>query len=164
MNVIDIIILICFIPALIQGIRKGFVTQAVAIIALLLGAWMSYKFAVPVGNWIRNFTDVSGTTLQVIAFVVIFIIVFCVLILLGKAITKIIRIALLGWVDRLLGVAFSFIKAFLVVGLLLLLFDALNSKFELVKPETISGSLFYEPIKTISNVVFPYIKQMIFEN
>jgi membrane protein required for colicin V production len=164
MNVIDIIILICFIPALVYGIKRGFIRQAVSILAVLLGAWMSFKFSSLVASWLKPYMDASGTVLQVIAFIIIFIVVIILLELLGKALTGLIKLVLLGWADKLLGVVFAFVKVFLVVGLAVLLFDTLNSKFELVKPETIEGSIFYGPIKNAADVVFPYIKQMIFNN
>lgn len=162
MNVIDVILLICFVPALILGVKKGFITQAVALIALILGAWLSYKFAVPVAQWMQGVTNAPGTILQVVAFIIIFIAVFFGLEFLGRLLTKTVRIVMLGWADRLLGIVFAFAKVFLVIGLLILLFDAINTKFELVKPETINGSLFYNPLKQVANVVFPYLKELIF--
>jgi hypothetical protein len=49
-NVIDIIILICCVPALVQGFRKGFISQAVSLVSLVLGAWLAFKFSEPVGE------------------------------------------------------------------------------------------------------------------
>lgn len=164
MNVIDIIILVCFVPALFYGIRKGFIWQAVSIIAVLLGAWMSFKFSSLVAGWLRPYMDASGTVLQVIAFVIIFIVVVLLLELLGKVLSGVVKLVLLGWADKLLGVVFAFVKVFLMVGLAVQLFDAINSKFDLVKPETLSASAFYGPMKSVSDAVFPYIKQMIFNN
>lgn len=164
MNVVDIIILVCFIPALFYGIRKGFIWQAVSIIAVLLGAWMSFKFSSLAASWIKPYMDASGTVLQVIAFIVIFIVAVLLLELLGKALSGLVKLVLLGWADKLLGVVFAFVKVFLVVGLVILLFDAINSKFDLVKQDTISESALYGPMKSVSSAVFPYIKQMILNN
>lgn len=35
MNILDFIILLCFIPAVINGLKKGFIAQVMAIIALV---------------------------------------------------------------------------------------------------------------------------------
>ena len=59
MNILDIIILICLIPAIIQGIRKGFISQAISIASIILGIWLSSQFANVVGEWIAQYISVS---------------------------------------------------------------------------------------------------------
>lgn len=39
MNILDIILLLCLIPALFSGLKKGFIAQVIAIIALVLGSF-----------------------------------------------------------------------------------------------------------------------------
>ena len=138
MNIIDIILLVCFVPALIQGITKGFIPQAVALLSIILGAW-----------------------LRAAAFAVILVAVSLVLNLLGKGLEKVLKVAMLGWADKLLGAVLSFLKAFLVVGLLVIVFDALNSKFSLVPQQTIDESVLYGPLKDAVDLVFPYLKEIV---
>ena len=45
MSIIDIILLICFVPAIINGARKGFISQVISIVSLVLGIWLSARFA-----------------------------------------------------------------------------------------------------------------------
>jgi Uncharacterized membrane protein, required for colicin V production len=162
MNVVDIIILICCIPALAQGIRKGFISQATALVSLVLGAWLSFKFAVPVGNWLKEYIEVSGAVLQVISFALILCVVIIVLNLLGKALEGIIKIVLLGWLNRLLGAAFALLKVILLLGLVMILLEALNSTLPIIPAETINESILYSPVKDIADAVFPYLKELIF--
>ncbi len=45
MNILDIIILTCFVAAIVQGLRKGFVAQVIAIISIIVGVWLSFRFS-----------------------------------------------------------------------------------------------------------------------
>ena len=84
MNIIDAIILICLIPALVQGLRKGFISQAISIISLIVGIWASAHFAGVVTEWISQYITASEQVLNIIAFAVILIIAFVVLGLTGR--------------------------------------------------------------------------------
>lgn len=163
MNILDFIILLCFIPAVISGLKKGFIAQVVAIIALILGAWLSYRFSSAVSTWIGQWIEGSQRLLQIIAFIIIFIVVVFALHLLGKAIEASIKIIMLGWLNKLLGVAFSMLKCMLIIGLLIMAFNAINETFSLVQESKLAESLLYTPIKNMTYSVFPYIKDMLFQ-
>ena len=83
MSTPDIIILICFLPAIISGIMKGFIEQAVALVSLILGAWLAFKFSTVVSGWLQPYFEVSETVLNVISFVVMMVAVVLVLFVLG---------------------------------------------------------------------------------
>lgn len=163
MNILDFIILLCFIPAVISGLKKGFIAQVVAIIALILGAWLSYRFSSAASTWIGQWIEGSQQLLQIIAFIIIFIVVVFALHLLGKAIEASIKIIMLGWLNKLLGVAFSMLKCMLIIGLLIMAFNAINETFSLVQESKLAESLLYTPIKNMTYSVFPYIKDMLFQ-
>ena len=162
MNVIDIIILVCCIPALFHGFSKGFVSQAISLIALVVGVWLSFKFSVPFGDWLKSFADLPGTVLHIIAFALILTIVMLVLTLIGKAIEKVVKLALLGWLNKLLGIVFALLKAVLIIGLVIIIFDAIYNLIPFVSSDTLNESVLYNPIKSIANTVFPFLKELIF--
>lgn len=161
-NVIDIIILICCIPALVQGFRKGFISQAVSLVSLVLGAWLAFKFSEPVGEWIKTMADVNGVILQVLSFTLIFLVVYLVLLLLGKLIQSLVKVVMLGWLDKLLGVFFALLKMLLIIGLIIICIDAINSTLPIIPTKTLDESVLYHPIKSVADVVFPYLKELIF--
>ena len=161
MNILDIIILICLVPAIIQGVRKGFISQAISIISLIAGVWASAKFANLVGEWLSQYITASEQVLKVVSFAIILIVVFIILGLIGKVLDKIIRLVMLGWLNKLLGVVFSLAKCLLILGLITLAFNSLNTSFNLVKPEVLSESILYPVIKEITDTVFPYIKSLL---
>ena len=161
MSTPDIIILLCFLPALIRGVMKGFIEQAVALVSLVLGAWLAFKFSTVVGEWLQPFFKVSETVMHVISFAVIMIAVVLVLFVIGKLLTGISKIVMLGWLDRLLGLVFALLIAGLLVGIGIILFDTLNAKFELVDNAVLDEAVLYSPLRAIAYTVFPYLKELL---
>ena len=161
MSTPDIIILICFLPAVISGIMKGFIQQVVALVSLLLGAWLAFKFSNVVGEWLQPYFKVSETVMHVISFAVIMVAVVLVLFVIGKVLTGVTRLVMLGWLDRLLGLVFALLIAGLLIGIGIVLFDTLNAKFELVDNAILDESVLYSPIKDIAYTVFPYLKELL---
>ena len=162
MNIIDIIILCCCIPAVIHGISKGFINQAFSLVALVLGVWLSFKFSASVGNWLASFADLPASILHLIAFCLVLLVVIAITKLVGKAVESLFKVVLLGWLDKLLGVVFSILKAFLIIGLVVILFDSVNSHIPFVPAKTLDESILYHPIKAIADVIFPFLKELIF--
>lgn len=160
MNILDIVLLVCLIPALIQGLRKGFIAQVVAIISLVLGGWLAYKFSAVVTEWLAQWLDITGQALNIISFILIFAVVVTLLFLLGKILEASVKIILLGWLNKLLGLVFALFKYALVIGLMVILFDSINDKFNLVSRSYLDSSFMYSGLKSISYSVFPYLKSL----
>ena len=49
----------------------------------------------------------------------------------------------------------------LMLGLLILGFEALNANFNLVDPKELENAVVYNALKNIANVVFPYLKSFV---
>ncbi len=160
MNILDIVLLVCLIPAVIQGLRKGFIAQVIAIISLVLGGWLAYHFSSSVTKWLSQWIEFSGHALDIISFILIFAIVVTLLYLLGKILEASIKIILLGWLNRLLGLVFALLKFTLVIGLLIILFDSVNGKFGIVPESYLDSSFMYNGFKAISYSIFPYLKSL----
>lgn len=161
MNILDIILLVCFVPAIFQGIRKGFIAQAVSIISIILGIWASARFANVVSDWIAQYITASEQVLRLVAFALILVLVFLVLAALGKMLEGVIKLVMLGWLNKLLGVVFALLKTGLIVGLVIMAFSSLNDNFKLVQESVLNESIMYPPLKKLAFEVFPYLKDML---
>ena len=161
MNILDIILLICFIPALIQGIRKGFIAQAISIISIVAGIWASARFADVVSAWVAQYITASEQVMKVVAFALILVVVFIVLGLVGRLLEGLFNLVLLGWVNKLLGVVFALLKTALIVGLLIIVFTSINDNFHFVQESVLNESVLYPHLKKIAFEVFPYVKDML---
>ena len=161
MNTLDIIILICLIPALIQGLIKGFISQAIAIISLIAGVWASSRFAGVACEWLSQYISGSEQVLRMAAFALIFILVIVLLSLIGKILDKIIQIVMLGWLNKLLGGVFAILKWVLIMSLIVVAFNSINQTFNIVKPNVLAESQLYPVLTEIDNTVFPYLKSLL---
>ena len=103
----------------------------------------------------------SETVLNVISFAVIMVAVVLVLFVLSKILTGVTKLVMLGWLDRLLGLVFALLKAGLLIGIAIILFDTLNVKFEFVEEKVLDESVLYAPIRDIAYVIFPYLKELL---
>ena len=162
MNTLDIIILICFVPALVQGLRKGFIAQIIAIIAILLGVFLSFQFSSVVSTWIAQYLEVSEQILNLVSFALILLGVTAGLFALGKLLEGMLKIVMLGWLNRLLGILFSFLKCAIVLGLIIMVFNSLNSSFNFVEEDELAKSMLYPPLKDFAYTIFPYLKGLVF--
>ena len=160
MNILDIIILICLIPALIQGLRKGFISQAISIISIIAGVWASAKFANLVGAWLSEYLTASEQVLKVASFAIILIGVFLILGLIARILEKILKLVMLDWINKLIGAAFSLIKALLILGLIFMAVESLNTNLSLIDPKTFSDSVLYPIVDTTADTIFPYLKSI----
>lgn len=164
MNIVDIILLICFIPALVQGLRKGFISQVIAIISIIAGVWVSARFTASASTWLAQYIEGSEQVLKVISFALIFIAVIAILAILGRLLEGTVKLIMLGWLNRLLGMVLSLVKAGLIVGLVIMAFCSLNNTFSLVSEEVLNESVLFPPLKNMAYTVFPYLKELLFWN
>ena len=161
MNILDIILLVCFVPAIFQGIRKGFIAQAVSIVSIVVGIWASARFANVVSGWIAQYITASEQVLRLVAFAIILVLVFLALAALGKLLEGVFKLVMLGWLNKLLGVVFALLKTGLIVGLLIMAFSSLNDNFKFVQESVLNESVLYPPLKKLAFEVFPYLKDML---
>ena len=162
MTALDIILLLCFIPAIWTGASKGLVHQIAGLIALLLGIWAAYKFAPGVGQWLSGWMEVSGTVLKICAYALIFLAVAFVVRIVGWLLEKVLQFALLGWANRLFGVVMAIFCTAVLLGVLIMLFNSLNVHLGFVKEEVLAGSGVYQFLKNFAYTVFPFMKQLLF--
>lgn len=161
MTTVDIILLICFVPALWQGLSKGFIGQLFSIAAVVLGIWLAFHFSGITGGWLGGYIQADEKLLQVISFAAIVAIALIVLSLLGSLLTKVVKLVMLGWLNKLLGVVFALLKAALLLGLLITVFESANAHLALVSQEELDSSLVYNGIKNVFLQVFPYLKGLV---
>ena len=99
--------------------------------------------------------------MHVIAFTVIMIAAVLIFRLIGKGVEAVVKLVLLGWLNKLLGVVFAVLKTGLILGILIILFNTVNAQFGIVKEETLSSSVLYTPLKDAAYSVFPYFKELL---
>ena len=161
MNLLDIILLILLIPGTIRGITKGLLEQVVSLAGIVLAVYMAYHFSEPVCTWLGQYLTVSETVLHVIGFAVMLLGVLIIVMFFAKLLTKVADMASLGWINRVLGLVFSVVVSAVVLSILIILFDTVNTKFEIVKTPILTDSVLYGHLKDLGYWIFPYMKELL---
>jgi membrane protein required for colicin V production len=143
--IIDILVLILVIMAVFKGLREGLVMALFSFLAFIIGLTLAIKLSAVAAGYIGENVNVSQRWLPVIAFAVVFLIVVFLVRLGARAIEGVLRVAMLGWANRLAGAALYVLLYLFILSLLLFYAVQLN----VVKPET-----------TEASVTYPFIKQL----
>ena len=160
MSIVDIILLICFIPAVFQGLRKGFIAQVISIVSIIAGIWASAHFADIVSAWVAQYITASEQVLKLVSFALILVVAFLLLAAIGKILEGMFKLVSLGWLNKLLGLIFALLKTSLIVGLAIIAFTSVNDTFNFVQESLLNESMLYPPLKGLAFEVFPYLKDM----
>ena len=158
MGFLDIILGVVLAFALYKGIRNGLFVELASLVSLLLGIYVAVKFSSFMKEFLAGFVKWNPNTIQVIAFVLTFILVVIGVSLLGKFLTGIADFAFLGWLNSIGGGFFRVLKTILILGILFKVFEKINYHNFLAKKETLDNSLFYNPIQKTAGYMYPSIE------
>jgi membrane protein required for colicin V production len=140
---IDIILIILLITAVLKGLRNGFVVAVFSFLAIFIGLAAALKLSTWVAAWLRDSTSINASWLPFAAFALIMIAVVLLVRVGAMAIQSALRMAMMGWLNKLAGIVLY--AALFVTVYSVLLFYA--EKIHLLKPATIAASQSYEFIR-----------------
>jgi membrane protein required for colicin V production len=158
MGFLDIILGVLLAFALYKGIRNGLFVELASLVSLLAGIYFAIKFSSFIKEILAGFVKWNPNTIQVLAFVLTFILVVIGISLLGKFLTGIADFAFLGWLNKIGGGFFRVLKTILIIGIVFKVFEKINYHNFLAKKETLDKSIFYNPIQKTSGFMYPSIE------
>ena len=154
---IDLIILIPILYGLYKGFTKGLILSLATLLGLMLGVYGGVKFSHLTANFLFEQFQID---IPLVAFSVTFLVLVIGVYLLGKLLSKFIDVLSLGFLNKLAGAVFGVGKIVLILSVLLMLFENLNQKFNLIEERQISKSQLYVLLKDTSEIVFPYFEEL----
>jgi membrane protein required for colicin V production len=157
MNWIDATIVIILILSMVMGFINGFVKEVASLAALILGIWGAIKFSSFTAAKLYDYFDMSGQYVGLIAFIITFGIIVVVIHFIGIVADKIVNAVSLGFINRLLGIAFGLLKSVLIMSVFFVVLNVINDKRPFLPKDKIEGSVFFNPISDIAPVIFPII-------
>ena len=149
MATIDWVIIILLALGAVSGFMKGFFKQLAAVVGLIAGLLVARALFAGLGEQLAVAVGTSVTFGQIVPLV---------LSLLASALTKIVDVTGLGFINRLLGAVLGAIKYALVISLVIHFIDFADSKDNLIHSTTKGSSLLYYPIKDFSAFFYPVVK------
>ena len=160
---IDFAFAALIILACIKGFKKGLIVAIFSILAFIVGLAAALKLSTVVAAWLGKSITASAQWLPFISFALVFFVVVLLVRMGAKLIEKKFQITMLGWVNRLGGIAF-YIALYTIIFSIFLFYA---EKINLLQPSVIQASQTYNFIqpwgpKAINGlgVVIPFFKNM----
>jgi membrane protein required for colicin V production len=157
MNFIDAIIIIILVFAIIRGFTNGLVKEVASLAALILGIWGAIKFSDFTADKLYDYFDITGRYVGIISFMITFGIIVVVIHFIGVLLDKLLEAVTLGFVNRLLGMAFGLIKSVLILSVIFVVLNAIDASRSFLPKERIEKSMLFNPISDIAPAMFPII-------
>lgn len=158
MNYIDIIIGLLLLFAAIGGFRKGLVSELASLAALILGIWGAIEFSYITSDFLTKNFNLETEYLNVISFVVTFVVIVILVHIVGSSVNKLIEVAMMGVLNKLAGLVFGVFRSALVLSIILLVFDKIDKDVEIISQEAKTESRLYEPVRKLAPSIFPFIQ------
>ena len=120
MNWVDIIIAFILVVGLARGFANGFVRGLFGLAALVLGILIAAGNYEQVAEAVTSLIPVGEVLQSILAFLIIFAIVMLLVSIVGRLISKALKLASLGWLDRLAGGVLGLFISCLFIAVLLI--------------------------------------------
>lgn len=159
-NAIDLILLFFLIPGLIGGLIKGLMRQAAALVALVVGVWFALRFSTVLAALFKVWFETESSAIELIAFAVIFFLTLFFINIAGKILARLLKIVLLGWLDKLLGMVFGLLKYALIASVIIFLLTSLDSVYPFLPQEMLKNSTLFPMIRDFAPAIFSSFKNI----
>lgn len=143
MNYLDIVIGIILALFALAGLKNGIIREAFALVAFVGGVYGAVRFSDYVGEKLSAMINVSHEWMSVISFILVFIILAILINMIGKGVSELAESLCLGFFDKIGGFVFGVAKGFLIVGVLIIIFDFFGLK-DIIDKDTRDKSVLFK--------------------
>jgi membrane protein required for colicin V production len=142
---IDSIFIVLLVMAFIKGYTRGFILAVFSTLAILIGLVAAVKLSAVTANYLHNKANLSMQWLPLLSFALVMFVTILLVRLVAKIIEKTIDLALLGWANKLAGIALYILLYATVFSVIL--FYAVEMK--IIEASTIQASKAYHYIQPL---------------
>ena len=135
MNWLDIIIIVILVMPAFIGLKRGLVGTVIPMIGIILGVIVAGRSYHHLSGLLDNWLN-SEAQIKIVGFIIIFVLFMLCAFLVANMLRKFLSILLLGWVDRIGGLAFGLITGGIIAGAIL----SLITHFFTSAEDTVSDS------------------------
>lgn len=150
MSALDIVFIIPIVWLAYVGFKNGLIIELSTLAALILGVFVSLYFSDVTAEFLRETFDMKTKYLNLISFIVTFILVVIAVNLIGKLIEKLLDLASLGFINKSTGGVFGVLKAAIFLSFIIFFIEKADKKKMIISDELADNSLFYPYIQPIA--------------
>lgn len=160
MNSVDIGILTIASIFFIRGLFRGFVHELVTVIGLILGYIISITYLSIVSGLILSyFPTLPESVVNIISFFIIFVGTNLLLRLAANLLSKTLKIAMLGWLNRLLGGVFGLLKSIIILSIVVFIVNLIPFSSTMLENIEIQSSILYPVLEIIGPRLYEEIQK-----
>jgi len=161
MNSLDISILLFTSVFLIRGVFRGFVLELVTIVGLILGYIISITYlSILTGYFLSFYPSFPVSVVNIISFFILFVGTNLLLRLVSNIISKTLRIAMLGWLNRLLGGLLGMLKSIIILSILVFILDMIPFSSYILDHVEVQNSQLYPILNAIGPRLYTEIQKI----
>lgn len=151
---VDIVVVVSLIYSMYNGFSKGLIISLASLAGLVLGVWGAVQFSGITGTYLSEHFDVQ---IPILSFAVTFIAILFGVYFLGKLVEKVVDILSLGFLNKIGGLLFNGIKMSLILAVVFILVNQVNTKFQLFDTARITSAYSYPYFKIMEENLMPLI-------
>ena len=159
MNVIDVVAFIILTYGVLRGLNKGFVIEISGILAFALGLIGAFKFSNLGSKIFSNLIDWNPKAIQLVCFIALFLIITYLISLMAKMITKTLKFIALGWLNRIFGALFGFIKWSVIISALFIVINEINTLVTVFPDSIFENSKIYPFLADFGSFLFDWVTE-----
>ena len=152
MNLLDLFLIILIGVSSIYGLFRGLIKEIVSLLAVVLGLVGASRLYESASPWLKNL-GLGDQAAKILSFIILFLIIFIALVLTGKLLHAFIHAVFLGWLDRLAGIGFGFLRGIILSGILILILTITLSE----RAPILTQSRLAPPVMHISRVLLSLV-------
>lgn len=153
-NSFDLIYLIPALWGIVRGFMNGIIKELALIAALCLGIYLAGQFADDLSALLKIKSSLGTILCFAIMFFITIILVFALSSLLNKLLEKI----YLGPISKIAGALFGACKYLIMVGALMVILENGLGDYSIIDANKKTGSFFYEPVRKITLIILPGLR------
>lgn len=121
MGLLDILLWAVLLGFAAKGFMKGFVREVCSLLGLMAGGWAAFTYNQTAGAVLGNLIRLPPRVASALAFLCILLAIGLLFFFVGHLLTVILKIALLGGINRVGGVVFGLLQGGLLLSIVLYL-------------------------------------------
>lgn len=154
---LDIILIIPLLYGLVMGAKRGFVKEAVMLVAVVMGFFVAKMLSPSTSLLLQNHLGASQRVAQPLSYFVVMAVFVGGMYVLGWMLTKILKAIKLGFVNRVFGALFGFVKWILILSIILNFFSVIDKFIPIKSKPAVLNSKLYAPIEDVAKYYKPLI-------
>ncbi|MDP4277478.1 MAG: CvpA family protein [Bacteroidota bacterium] len=152
---LDIFLGLILLLSLLDGYKNGFFREVGGLAGLIVGFFVASALNHVIAGHLIVAHSWHVATANMFGFLIPFLAVIVLFVFLSKVFSQLFSMLALGWMNRLAGAFFCFLKGAFILSIMLNLYQLADKDSSLIGKERIERSTFYKPLVKVAPSLFP---------